>query len=72
MLPDKTKQCSQFKLPAVAHGFFLKPNYAGVIELKDALLHIQYLFIKYRDGFVFTLLIFLSVYYIIHRHMPVN
>ena len=28
-----------------AHGFFHKPIYAGVIELKDALLHMQYLFI---------------------------
>ena len=64
MLPDKTKQFSQFKLLAVAYGFFHQPIYAGVIELKDALVHMQHLFIKYRGGFVLTLLIFLPVYYI--------
>ena len=38
----------EFELLAVAYGFFHKPIYAGVIELNDALLHMQYLFINYR------------------------
>ena len=51
MMPDK-KDFSQIelKLLIVAYGFFHEPFYAEVIELKDALLHMHHLIVKFGVG----------------------